>query len=232
VAMTELIWSKEQVEERFRRYVGDEADQSREAKKRRAILAAGYQLFLQHGYKKASVDEIAKKAHVAKGTVYLYFKNKAELLMHCVAFEKQIVKDDITKLFAPETPDRDRLRHWLKLSLYAARDMPLSSRLMTGDHELLDALDDAKNAEMDAMREEGAKLCMQLIEMAAPGALSDEEKRARVDVLQAMGYLSAHLLDPRIRSERPLAPFLDAMIEVLLHGVTHRVATAAGAAAE
>ena len=231
--MSELLWTKEQIEQRFRTFLGDEADTSREARKRRAILAAGYQLFLQHGYKKASVDDIAKKAHVAKGTVYLYFKNKAELLMHCVALEKQALKDDITKLFSPEMPDRDRLRHWLTLSLYAVRDMPLSSRLMTGDHEMWDALDDAKDARFEAMREEGTKLCMHLIELAVPGALSDEEKRRRAEVLLSLGYLSAHLLDPRMRSERALAPFLDALIEVILTGVTHvPVAATSGAAAQ
>lgn len=230
--MAELLWSKEHVEARFRQFLGDDADQSKEAKKRRAILAAGYQLFLHHGYKKTSVDDIAKKANVAKGTVYLYFKNKAELLMHCVAFEKQVLKDDIIKLFSPELPDRDRLRYWLKLSLYAVRDMPLSSRLMTGEHEMFDALDDAWNEQIQQMRLEGAKLCMQLIEMAVPGVLSEEQKRRRAEVLTAMGYLSGHLLDPRMRSDRALEPFLDTMIDVLLDGVTHPAAAVSGAAAE
>jgi AcrR family transcriptional regulator len=222
--MDTSLWTKEKIAERFRQYLGDEADQSREARRRRAILAAGYQLFLHHGYKKTTVDDIARKANVAKGTVYLYFKNKAELLLRCVAYEKQVLKDEIGKLLAPETPDRDRLRHWLRLAMFAVRDMPLSSRLMTGDLEMWDALDDAGSEQYAKMMKEGVDLCAHLIELAAPGVFDDEEKRKRVEVLMAMSFVSATFLDPRTRSDRELEPFLDTMVEVLLHGTLHPAA--------
>jgi AcrR family transcriptional regulator len=216
------LWSKEQVEERFRAFLGDDADPSREAKRRRAILLAGYQLFLQHGYKKTTIDDVAKKSRIAKGTVYLYFKNKAELLMHCIAFEKKTLKDDITRVFAPETPDADRLRLWLRMALYAVRDMPLSSRLMTGDLEMWDALEDAKSEQYDAMRNEGAALCAHLIELAAPGAFTAEEKARRADVLISMSFLSGMFLNPRMRNERALESYLDALLEMLLAGAVSR----------
>jgi len=43
------------------------------------IQIASIQLFEQFGYKKVSIDEIVQKANIAKGTFYLYFKNKEEL---------------------------------------------------------------------------------------------------------------------------------------------------------
>lgn len=215
------LWTKEEIDARFAAFLGEESD-SREAKKRQGILLAGYQLFLHHGYKKTTIDDVARKARVAKGTVYLYFKNKAELLMHCVAFEKLRLKDDIGRVFAPETPDQDRLRLWLRLSLFAVRDMPLSSRLMTGDLEMWDALEDAKSAQYDAMRDEGTALCVRLIELAAPGAFDDEEKRRRADVLIAMGFLSGMLLDARMRNGGALETFLDTLVEMLLAGATRR----------
>jgi AcrR family transcriptional regulator len=216
------MWSREAIEARFADVLGQPGDTSREAKRRRAILMAGYQLFLHHGYKKTTIDDVAKKAHVAKGTVYLYFKNKAELLVTCVAHEKQALKDEIGKIFAPETHDRDRLRLWLKMSLYAVRDMPLSSRLMTGDLEMWDALDDAKSAQYDKMRAEGGALCMHFIELAAPGAFDEAEKRRRADVLISMGFLSGMFLDPRMRNDMSLDAFLETLMEMLLAGATHR----------
>jgi AcrR family transcriptional regulator len=44
--------------------------------KRRAIIEAAKNEFLSKGFAAARIDEIAKKAGVAKGTVYLYFPNK------------------------------------------------------------------------------------------------------------------------------------------------------------
>lgn len=49
--------------------------------KEQRILQAAVQLFAKKGYSKATIAEIARKADVAEGTVYEYFKNKEDLLL-------------------------------------------------------------------------------------------------------------------------------------------------------
>ncbi len=49
--------------------------------KREAIIEAAIELFTTQGYETTTMAEVAKKAAVAVGTVYLYFKNKPDLLM-------------------------------------------------------------------------------------------------------------------------------------------------------
>jgi AcrR family transcriptional regulator len=46
-----------------------------------AIVLAGLRLFAQYGYRKTSIDDIARAAHVAKRTVYLHFENKAAVFL-------------------------------------------------------------------------------------------------------------------------------------------------------
>src|SRR5580658_8884984 len=46
-----------------------------------AIVLAGLKLFTQYGYRKTSIDDIAKAAQVAKRTVYLHFENKAAVFL-------------------------------------------------------------------------------------------------------------------------------------------------------
>lgn len=53
--------------------------QKKELKKRN-LLAAAQELFLEKGVSKTSVSEIAERAEVAKGTFYLYFRDKDDLL--------------------------------------------------------------------------------------------------------------------------------------------------------
>jgi len=48
----------------------------------RTILSAAEILFAKKGFRKTSVDEIADQSEVSVGTVYFYFKNKEELLIH------------------------------------------------------------------------------------------------------------------------------------------------------
>jgi TetR/AcrR family fatty acid metabolism transcriptional regulator len=49
--------------------------------KRRRILEAAVHVFARKGYFAARVSEVAKKAGVADGTIYLYFRNKEDILV-------------------------------------------------------------------------------------------------------------------------------------------------------
>ncbi len=49
--------------------------------KRFDIARASIPFFAQKGIAQTSIDEIAKSAGVAKGTIYLYFKNKEEIIL-------------------------------------------------------------------------------------------------------------------------------------------------------
>lgn len=52
---------------------------SHPAVRRQAILDAALAVFAEHGYEAARLDEVAGRAGVAKGTLYLYFKDKEAL---------------------------------------------------------------------------------------------------------------------------------------------------------
>jgi AcrR family transcriptional regulator len=49
------------------------------AVRRQQILQAAKNILVEQGYSEVLLDEVAKKAGVAKGTLYLYFKDKAHL---------------------------------------------------------------------------------------------------------------------------------------------------------
>ena len=48
-------------------------------KKKDAIVNSAFTLFIDHGIKDTSIADIMKKAELAKGTFYLYFKDKYEV---------------------------------------------------------------------------------------------------------------------------------------------------------
>ena len=43
------------------------------------ILAAAFEVFAAHGYDAARIDDVARQAGIAKGTIYLYFRDKEQL---------------------------------------------------------------------------------------------------------------------------------------------------------
>jgi TetR/AcrR family transcriptional regulator len=50
--------------------------------RRRSILDAARAVFFEGGFQLATVDEVAERAEVSKGTVYLYFESKETILAH------------------------------------------------------------------------------------------------------------------------------------------------------
>ena len=53
--------------------------QRRADERPREICAAALEVFAENGFAAARLDEIARRAGVSKGTLYLYFKDKADL---------------------------------------------------------------------------------------------------------------------------------------------------------
>ena len=48
------------------------------------ILTAAFEVFAAHGYEAARIDEVARLAGIAKGTIYLYFRDKEKLFQAVV----------------------------------------------------------------------------------------------------------------------------------------------------
>lgn len=52
----------------------------KKAKKRHDLLSSAFDLFISKGIDETSIEDIVKRAGVAKGTFYLYFKDKNDLV--------------------------------------------------------------------------------------------------------------------------------------------------------
>src|SRR5262249_266612 len=63
---------------------GSAARQARSVERRDAILAAALDEFSVRGFEAARLDDVARRAGVAKGTIYLYFRDKETLFQELV----------------------------------------------------------------------------------------------------------------------------------------------------
>lgn len=54
--------------------------ENKKMRKKRRLTDAAYQLFMNDGFQNTSIDDIAKLANVAKGTFYLYFHDKFDIM--------------------------------------------------------------------------------------------------------------------------------------------------------
>ncbi|MHB8271580.1 TetR/AcrR family transcriptional regulator [Bradyrhizobium sp.] len=71
---------------------------SRAAERREAIIAAGLEEFVARGFAATRLDDVAKRAGVAKGTIYLHFKDKEALFEELI---RTAIVPLVTRLGAP-----------------------------------------------------------------------------------------------------------------------------------
>ncbi|MFD1545089.1 TetR/AcrR family transcriptional regulator [Nonomuraea guangzhouensis] len=103
------------------------------------ILAAARELVLKRGVKGLTVAEIAERAHVGKGTAYLYWPTKEDLLFGLVAREFLAVLDGEIDATAADA-DLCRPHRLCPQLLQRALANPFMRALQIGDTDLLGVL--------------------------------------------------------------------------------------------
>jgi AcrR family transcriptional regulator len=142
------------------------------AERRRRVLEAARAVFLEHGYEDATTREIATRAGVAVGTVFVYARDKRDLLMTIVNDDLEAVTEEsfanldgskpfietLIGLFEP------RYRYWVRdpeLSTFAlhetasarVREVPSETeRFYRRRHRMLDKIAELVAAEQHAGR--------------------------------------------------------------------------------
>ncbi|WP_321502828.1 TetR/AcrR family transcriptional regulator [Breoghania sp.] len=89
---------------------GKSADARAEVR-RKEILDAAFDVFAEHGFTQAKLDDVARRAGIAKGTIYLYFPDKETLFVELLRAAAQPVLGGLKALAAsPDLPVEDVLR--------------------------------------------------------------------------------------------------------------------------
>ena len=107
---------------RSRGPVAEPRREQKKAESRRRILEAARAVFFRDGFMPANLDEVADLAQVAKGTLYRYFENKAELYVAVLAHDGALFERKLRETLAPELSPADQIRrtgrfyldHWMR----------------------------------------------------------------------------------------------------------------------
>ncbi len=93
---------------------------------RNTILKVAAKRFIHYGYHKTTVEEIAGDADIGKGSIYLHFKSKEEILLELVRlFRTELMENWIDIQKSRRTPER-KLYDLLKTRLNYVMDKKTS----------------------------------------------------------------------------------------------------------
>lgn len=137
----------------------------REKPKYKQIIDAAVIAIADNGYHQAQVSKIAKQAGVADGTIYLYFKNKEDILISVFEEKMAVFIESLNNIIIENTDPTEKLRlmiqnHFEVLSndTYLSRVTQLELRQSNRDLRLkINAILKVYLDQLDAILKEGVE---------------------------------------------------------------------------
>jgi AcrR family transcriptional regulator len=108
------------------------------------LLDAATKLMVRWGYRKTTIDDVAREAGVGKGTVYLHWKDKNELFRAAILRSQKCCGEDIQRRIAAD-PDGGLLHRVIIHTMLAALSYPLIIAMISGKSDIFDGFMEAYN---------------------------------------------------------------------------------------
>lgn len=98
------------------------ADQTKKLEKKRRIIESAFELFKSKNIYNTAVDDIVKAAGIARGTFYLYFKDKSDLIEQLVFYKSGESMKAMMLLAAERAADAPDLESYARIFIDALID--------------------------------------------------------------------------------------------------------------
>ena len=131
--------------------------------KRLSILDSAYELFTSKSFAGTSIDDVVRKAGIAKGTFYLYFKDKYDLMDRIVAHKSLSILRE-----ALEGLDREKKN--------SEKEMSFTQQMLFLVNRIIDYMQE--NKELLALVDKKLSKCI-----GSFASLSDDETAEKVNKL-------------------------------------------------
>ncbi len=72
--------------------------------RRLAILTAAFDIVMRYGFKRTTMDDIARQAGMSRPALYLFYKNKTEIFRACISAYMLDMQRDVAACFQTQKP--------------------------------------------------------------------------------------------------------------------------------
>ena len=188
--------------------------------KRDAVLRAAADLFNEKGFHPTSIDDVARRLHVTKPTIYHYVENKDDILYQCIRLGVEATRKAVTEISAQDGAAVDRLKAAMRQhARIAARDFGMCV-VRVGEH----GLPPERRNRIRRLRREVDHLYRALIQQGIDeGSLAPcDPKLASFTIAAAIAWISRWY-----HADGPLSvdDIADQCVDILMNGLATRAAS-------
>lgn len=183
-----------------------------------ALLAeSAFALFGERGFDKVTIDEIAARASVTKGSFYSHYKSKRDIILAaCQHYYRSYLKSVYGEIAGLSDP-AERLQAVVEMSVRTCV-IDRSVRVVTTEIFALSLKDDQVRAGWLQFYDSVRELYVGLLSAAkAAGRTSVDDPRAAVDLMLAAieGVKVRAVYEPQIASEEEQKTIVDGLLSIL-----------------
>jgi len=176
------------------------------------IIAAADRLLARYGYRRMTVDDIAREADIGKGTIYLHFPSKEAVILSVINRHIESTLEALRKIAAGPGSASERLE-----AMITARVLERFDRFLSyGEslHEMLAAIRPALLAQRESQLRQEARIFARVIEELGgpPGA-------ARMLLAATNSYLPYYLSAEELGSRARLRREVSELARLLVAGL-------------
>jgi len=183
------------------------------------IVETAQGIFSRLGFKKTTMDDIARAVFKAKSSLYHYFKSKDEIFRAVVEKEARILKEEIEKALAAEVSPIDKLKAYAKTRMKALRR--LANFYQAFREEYLESYGFIQKLRRDYDRYEMETIKSLLKDGVDVGLFEvrDPDLTAEAILMAIKGYEYVWAISP---NEDKIESDIDRLFDVLFYGILKR----------
>jgi len=183
------------------------------------ILGVATKLFSRFGFHKTSMDEIAKIARKAKGSLYYHFASKEELFKEVVAVEMTTLKNQLAIIVSiPDLSPTDKIKKYLITRMEVLNGAANYHETMKADFfEHFKFIDDLRT-DLDAWEKENIKkIILQGVEGGEFAVNGEIDVLLDVFIMVLKGLEIPFFLQNKYEK---YSPYFDVLIGILTKGLS------------
>lgn len=188
-----------------------------------AILDATDRLLAGRGYKKMTIDDLAQEVRIGKGSIYLHFASKEEIVLSHIDRIVARLKDKLLIIAVQNSPIENRLREMLAMRVLHRFDSV--QHYTQNINDLLAALRSQLLARRKVYFAEEAEIFAKVIEEGQQsGTLAQNEplQIAKMLLLATNSLLPASLSTQELGEREEIEKKIEQLADILLQGMLQR----------
>lgn len=195
--------------------------QKRAQQRARIIQIAG-DIFSRLGFKKTTMDDIAKAATMGKSSLYYYFKSKEEVFTAVIKAEADILAEKLhEKVIIREMPPEEKLKEYVHVRMCYLKQLTNYYGLLKNDYLSNVAFTENLRSNLDKKEEETFQKILEEGIQKQVFQLKEPRFTAITIVNALKGLEQALLLREEINDEQ-LQAHLDQTVSILFYGIVNR----------